>query len=199
MKKCLFIILILISFENSNAQKYELGSEIGYGRTYFSDQLYFGQFFEETDARNITAGINVSFRLDTIALWLTTGFVYQQMRDNGTLLNYLRVPLGFEITPGRKLRFIIGSGLYVRYLFLVSGSVYDKYKDNMHDFQVGLYVDTGVKYQITDTWNIYLKMQGDFDMSTLYTASLWHHGDTEYQDVRTYGYTLNIGCKYKIR
>jgi hypothetical protein len=200
MKKCLFIILVLMSFENSKAQKIELGGEIGYGRTTFSHNLYLKLLSEQTDARNINADVNASFKLGSLDFWLITGVGFKQMRDNGTQLNFLHMPLGFDITPGKKVRFLIGSGLYVRYLFSVSVTESDLYKNFTNDFQFGLYVDTGVKYQVTNNWNIYLKLQGDFDMSALYTASLWHHGDVpEHEDVRSYGYTLNIGCRYMIR
>jgi hypothetical protein len=200
MKKYLFLILILMSFRNSNAQKIEIGVGIGYGRTTFSHNLYLNLLTEQTDARNINSDVNASFKLGSLDFWLNTGFGYQQMRDNGTQLNFLKIPLGFDITPGRRVRFIIGSGLYVRYLFSASVTESDQYKDFANDFQFGLYFDTGVKYQVSNNWNIYLKLQGDSDMSALYTASLWHHGDVpEHEDFRSYGYTLNIGCKYVIR
>jgi hypothetical protein len=189
-----------MSFEISNAQKIELGCEIGYGKTYITDQIYFGQLFETTDIRDITADINASYKLDTIALWLTMGISYQQMWDNNKPMNFLKLPLGIDITPGKKVKFIIGSGVYLRYIFSVPGSAGDDYNHTMHDFQIGLYVDTGVKYQINDTWNIYLKMQADIDLSTLYTeANPNHSGGYDYQDLRTYCYSFNIGCKYVIR
>ena len=122
-----------------------------------------------------------------------------------TLHSYLPIScicsyrLHLDVEPGKKVRFIIGFGFYLSYLFLTSGKVDKDILKSKSDFQQGAFVDVGIKYQIVSTWSIFCKFQLDSDWTTLYKESIPSHQGVEYQIMKSYEYSINLGLKYLIK
>ena len=167
MTKCFAIFFLLFCLPNSYAQHFELGGEFGYGKATFNDGSYYIKLLGEYSENNFNIGMIGSFNPKTSVLFFNTGLFYQQKADNESLLNYFKIPLGVDIEPGKKFRVMIGGGFYLSYLFMTSGSVNPDLASSKSDFQVGAYADMGFKYQIANSWNIFVKMQLDFDLSAL--------------------------------
>lgn len=199
MKRCFVIFFLFFCIQKSYAQHFELGGEFGYGKTTFDDYLYFRDLFGEYSENNLNIGIIASFNPKTTILFFNTGIFYQQKADHESLLNFFKLPLGFDVEPGKKFRVMFGGGFYLSYLFLTSGNVNPDLASSKSDFQVGAYADIGFKYQIVSRWNIFAKMQLDFDLSALYKKSIpQHFGVTEYRSIKSYDYSINIGFNYLI-
>jgi hypothetical protein len=197
MKKWVSIFFLLFCLQNSYAQHFELGGEFGYGKATLNHGSYYRDLFGEYSENNFNIGIIGSFNPKTTVLFFNTGLFYQQKADNESLLNYFKIPLGINIEPGKKFRVMFGGGFYLSYLFLTSGYVNPDLASSKNDFQVGAYADIGFKYQIATSWNIFVKMQLDFDLSALYKQSIpQHYGATVYQNIKSYDYLINIGFNY---
>jgi hypothetical protein len=119
--------------------------------------------------------------------------------DDTYSFNNLRVPLGIQIEPGRKVRYIIGGGVYLNYLFLPKGDINPDFKKTFRDFQFGGFFDTGLKYNFFSCWNIFLLAQVWFDLSPMYMNEIPHHDGTHSTEViRSYDLTFNLGFSYLI-
>jgi hypothetical protein len=168
-----------------NAQRFEAGGALGYGGANYY-----------TGGNNYKIEATASFKLDTLFFWLNSGLVFQRCGDPGPWLNFFKIPIGIDLAPGRKFRFLFGGGLYMSYCFAEQDVVIKLH--SFHAFQIGTYFDTGVKYQITHTWNIFIKMQVDIGLSTLFKNSVPSHFGEEYQNRKGFDYTINFGVKYLI-
>jgi hypothetical protein len=185
VKKYILISVMLLFVQFVNAQRFETGGTLGYGRAYY------------TNGNNYKIEATASFKLDPLFLWLNSGLVFQRCGDPGPWLNFFKVPIGIDLAPGRRFRFLFGGGLYMSYCFAEQDVVIKL--NNFHDLQIGTYFDTGIKYQITNSWNIFIKMQVDIGLSTLYRNSVpTHFGEEEYEKIYGFDYTINFGFKYLI-
>jgi hypothetical protein len=186
MNKCVLLCFLIIAFQDVNAQRFETGGTIGYGRAYY----HIGE-------NNYNIEATASIRIDTIFLWLNSGLVYQRRGNPGPWLNFIKIPIGIDLTPGRKLRFLFGGGLYGSYCFAEQDVVSKLH--NFQNFQIGTYFDTGIKYQLTHSYNIFIKAQADIDLSKLYENSIpSHFGEEDYEKVKAFAFTINFGFKYVI-
>lgn len=186
MKKYILLCFLFLAFKNVNAQKFETGGTIGYGRAYY-----------HISENNYNIEATASIKLDTIFLWLNSGLVFQRRGNPGPWLNFIKLPVGIDLAPGRRLRYVFGGGLYMSYCFAEQDEIEKLH--NFQNFQIGTYFDLGLKYQITHSWNIFIKAQADIDLSTLYENSIpSHFGEEEYENVKSFAFTINFGFKYLI-
>jgi hypothetical protein len=199
MKKLILIFFLFFGFQNSFAQLFELGGEVGFGKTTFDDYLYFSDLFGKYSDNQFNIGIIGSFNPNHSVLFFNTGLFYQRKEDYESSLNYFKIPLGLNIEPGKKFRVIFGGGFYLGCLFMTAGSVDPDLASSKNDFQIGSYADVGFKYHLVNSWNIFVKMQLDIDLTTLYKKTVpTHFGGNEYQNIRSFDYSINLGFNYLI-
>lgn len=199
MRKLVLIISISCFSFLSHSQNLEIGGVVGYGKSVFNDHLDFEQLFSPTTYDNCKLGFVVSLKPNVTSLVFNSGILYQRKGNNEFSLNFIKIPIGLDVEPGKTIRFIIGGGFYFSYLFLASGTLDPDIKNSKSDFQFGSYIDLGMKYKIASNWSIYCKFQLDFDLSMLYKERIpSHQQDISYQGMRSYDYTINLGFNYLI-
>jgi hypothetical protein len=176
-----------------------VGADLGYGKTCFDEYFFFDELFGDYTYNNLRLGLTASLNPHQSVLFLNTGLSYQRIGNKGNALNFLQIPFGFDIAPGRKLKFFFGGGGFVSYLFLLTGTIDPDINRSKRDFQIGLYMDVGFRYQINNNWSVIAKMQMDFDCSTLYKESIPDHFGGYYYEVRhSYDYSVDVGFRYLI-
>lgn len=199
MKRLIYILLFSLTISRSFAQSLEVGGEIGYGSTYINDNIVFKEFFGSNALTNITGGVNIAFNPKKTIVFINSGIIYILKGNNNYSFNNIRVPLGIKIEPGRRGKFIIGGGIYLNYLFKPSGNVSPDFLDTKREFQFGGYFNTGAKYQFLEHWNVFLVVQINFDLSTLYFDVNPHHDGTHTNSpIHSYDVCCRIGCSYSI-
>ena len=169
MKQILIFILtigasILFSL-HLNAQKSEVCIHVGYGNAtfdynatkfIFTDYKDFGQFYSiglryyrtpKGDMLSFNTGLDYDRRIEVFYNSFTAKF------------GYLRIPLGLDLTIGKKFQFIAGGGGSASYL--ISHSDISKY---LNRFQLGVYFNLGIAYQIAEKYHISLIYKRTLDM-----------------------------------
>lgn len=199
IKSTVLILLLLLGYQPTNAQHMEVGAEIGYGRTDVNDHSNLKQLFDPGAANNQKLGILVSIKPKPTGLVFHSGLIYQHESKGDHGLNFISTPVGCGFEPGKKLRAIIGSGFYLRYLFLTTGTSDAEFEATKKDFQLGYFLDFGFRYQIRTAWSVFIKLQLDFDLTPLYKYSIpTHSGNEAYQNMRSHSYSIDLGFKYMI-
>lgn len=198
--KVLIPVLFLLSISgNLYAQNFEFSGEFGYGSTYLDDHISFKEFFGQSSVTNLGGGIYFAYNPGKTCIFLTSGIKYILKGDRICSFNNLRIPLGIKIEPGRKVRYIIGGGVYLNYLFYTKGNIDPDVKNTFRDFQFGGFFETGLKYNFYSCWNIFLLAQIWFDLSPMYMNEIPFHGGTHGTEaIRSYDLTFNLGCSYMI-
>jgi hypothetical protein len=198
MKRLLTLTTFLIVIQLAGAQSFELGGEVGYGKSVSGEKLEFLYLFGNSSVNNLRAGIDFSIKPDNTVLVFNTGILFQRKGDAGPSLNYFKIPAGITVEPGRRVRFIIGGGLFVSYLFMKSPSIQEN-GTSFSDFQLGGFLNTGIKYYISKLSCLYLQFQTDFDLTTLYRDPIPNHAGSDiYSNMRSYDYAIILGFRYSI-
>ena len=199
MKNVIKLIFLFLFIQSLNAQSFEIGGEAGYGKTTFDDKIRVSNLFGNSAGNNIICGLTCTLKPKITDLTFNTGLFYQR-KGNSPVFEFFKIPLGINVEPGKKVKFLIGGGLYMSYLFMISGSPDPEINSSKYDFLLGLCLRSGIKYQITTQWNIYLQLQVDFDLTPTYRESIPNQlGGSNYQDIRAYDYTINFGFKYLLK
>ena len=199
MKIVIPAAIVFFMWQGVMAQTFELGGQIGYGKNYHDDYLNFRALFGNNTENAYSIGLTGSYIPKQSIIEITTGLVYQNNVFQSSNLNYFRIPIGVDFVFGNKLNFVIGGGIYLSYLFLESGSVTEEFNETKHDFQIGYYFDSGVKYKINEKLSLFLIMKVDGDISPLYQSQIPTHDGTEnYENIRSYDYQLLVGFKHLI-
>ena len=200
MNRFLIIIVLLLVYPDSKAQNLELGGEFGYGFAILNDHFIVPDLSGNHPGNNYYLSFIFSLKPNIHSLSFNTGLKYQYKGNRYFGLNYFKIPFGVNAEPGRKLKFLIGIGVYTSYLFMFSGFPDSDLKRSHSDFQFGLYIGSGLKYNINKLWSTFFQLQIDFDVTPLYKESIpSHFGYTRYQNIHGYDYTINFGFKYLIQ
>jgi len=199
MRRFIPVFIFLSISGHLYAQNFEFSGEFGYGSTYINTNISFKDFFGHSSINNFGGGIYFAYNPGKTCIFLTSGIKYLLKGDNTYSFNNFRIPLGFHAEPGRKVKYIIGGGVYLNYLFLPKGDINPDFKKTFRDFQFGGFVDTGLKYNFFSCWNIFLLAQVWFDLSPMYTNEfIFHDGTHGTEVIRSYDLTLNLGFSYLI-
>lgn len=198
MYKLLTIVIIILSVQNLNAQKFDLGGELGYGRAISITGFEFDELFGVSGVNNLRVGINSSMKLPDSILRLSSGLNYNHIWDNEASMNIIKIPMGVEGALGGKSKFILGGGFNVSYLFLMSGNISNDFKETKRDFQFGYYLNSSYRFYLNNKWYLFLKLQWEMGLTKLYEDSYPCHFGGCYENAYLIEYSLSLGFKYKI-
>lgn len=198
MKKSTILFLLLFLGLLGYTQNFEIGAEMGYGKTGIEDPIRIGEIFYFPEDLSFKSGINIAYNPKKTFLFITSGLFYQLRETSGTFLHFMRLPLGVIVEPGNKVKFLIGAGVYLNYFFNASGKENFDISGSKRDFQVGVYIAPGIKYRIVPKWWLFIKIQLDIDLTTLYIDVSSHKGNKSYSYERAKDLTFNLGFTYII-
>ena len=156
MKTLVFFLLLFFSFQVCFSQKVEVGGDIGYANSPFSSSGFIANGFQLSALTN--------FYPNHAIFYFNTGLAYQK-EDNW---NFIKIPLGLVLSPGRKVKFLIGLGLYANFVILQSKfySKYDVIAKN--DVVLDAYFLLGSSFNFEKNWSIFIKSQVETGLTTLY-------------------------------
>ena len=172
------------------AQNFEVGAEFSYGKTSIDKDKSYKNIFEEGPLNNFNFGFSASSNPHKSVLFVNSGLLYHRVYDQKNSFNFIKLPIGLDLAFGKRLKLFFGGGAYLNWLFLTRWHYYNG-PPELHDLQIGLYCDLGLRYQIDRNWSINLKIRMEFDQSILYSLF-------EQYDYYTYDYGVVIGFKYLI-
>jgi hypothetical protein len=171
-----FLFLVLTSF----SQKLEVGGIIGYGVNMSNKTSH------NTDG--IQSLLLTNYFPSYRAFSIHTGIGYQKQTD----WTFITVPIGFVCSPGKKAKFLFGSGLEGSYVFL-DPKYYDKYMIiSRSDFVLTYYLNIGMSVTVENNWNIFMLIQGEKNITFLYSTRYY-----SYQE-RMFILSFNLGISYSI-
>lgn len=199
MKKFITLIFLLILIENLTAQNFEIGGEVGIGKSSFLNQTGSKSLFGRSPMNNFTGGVTCSIKVRIPDFAINTGILYQH-RVSFVVFDFIKMPIGFLVETGKKAQFQIGGGAYISHLCNTSGSTDPDFKDLTYDFLAGVYLKSGARYRISRHLSIYLHIQFDYDVTPTYKEPIFDHwGHTYYQNIRAYDYSFSFGLRYIIQ
>jgi len=118
MKKYFTVVSFLFLFQGLTDQNFEVGGQYGLGTVAYAGIFYLPNFNGGFTERFLNLGFNASFNPKNSVTYLTSGLFYQlKEKPSGNLQN-VKIPLGVEFAPGKRVRFLIGFGGYCNNLFL---------------------------------------------------------------------------------
>jgi len=201
IKPCIFIIML--SFQSLYAQKHEFGTDIGYGTFYadthnvsfkelYGNDLKLGSYYEIGFIYHFTP-IHAPFKLQS-------GVNYAYRKEDNMALNNLRIPLLLNFYLGKKIQFIFGAGLYFNYLFSYNvTNPYSDLPDTKHLFQLGVLANTGIGYQISSKYRVFINYQINNDITNIYIERYGYKtGPRNNEGIRGYDNFISIGVLYKL-
>jgi hypothetical protein len=189
MYKIIGILTMVLTSHYLLAQNIEVGAEFSYGKTSIDEGHTFENIFEEGPLNNINLGFSVSSNPHKSVLFINSGMLYHRVYDEKNSFNFIKLPIGMDLVFGKKLKLFFGGGAYLNWLFLTRWNYYAP--PDLHNFQLGLYCDLGLRYQVDRFWSILLKFRMEFDQTLLYSLF-------EDYDYWTHDYGVVIGFKYLI-
>jgi hypothetical protein len=173
------------------SQNIEVGAEFSYGKSSLHNDPIFENIFEEGPLNNFNLGFSVSSNPHKSVLFLNSSILYHRVYDEKNSFNFIKLPLGMDLAFGKKLKVLFGGGGYLNWLFLTRWNYYNGDPD-IHNFQIGLYGNLGLKYQVNRYWSVLLKIRLESDQCIIY--SLWDD-----YDYYLYDFGVVLGFKYLLQ
>jgi hypothetical protein len=201
MKILLLSSLILLTGKLF-AQNHEIGIELGAGQIIIDENSTFfipPLLEEENKFRRV--GVNYSYSPDSAGFSLKSGVMFDQRNSNGTVFNYLRIPVGIEFHPGNKIQLILGLGFYGSVLLSITDptTYYAYHSDEFNEFQIGGNYSGGIGFQLSKKINLSFQYQKNFDIMRMYEEDRSSPGGLPYTiKIRGFEGFLKLGFKYKI-
>ena len=201
MRFKIYTCFLLFLVSPAIGQNFEIGAELGYGRTSNLDGVF--SISNNKKVNNCLIGLDFNF-IPRNLFSVTSKIIYSKNFINSKSIDFVKVPLGIEILLGRKIRCTIGSGFIFSTIINYSKSITDtNFKTNHSDFQFGGFFNTGIKINFASSWNIFIKGQVEFDLIPFYSYDFKYNVNgnemTEHAYLRTYGLTINAGVTYKLK
>ena len=197
-KQTILLFLILIIPVLTFSQKVGLGGEISYGRSYGLKDFFYPVTQQSVDDYKI--GVVTSVLSRDSAFSLNTGILFNRKGILNKSVNYIKIPVGVDHLVGNKVQGLIGAGLYVGYLTSVIGIYPPEILTYPTDFQLGGFIEAGMNFKLSPVWALYWKGQAEMDFTTLYKeVTIDHSGQKTISLKRSYGYSVQVGIKYRFR
>lgn len=183
-------------------QRLTVGVETGYGKTNYLDEVLSANHNQKVN--NYRIGMSFSFFPRTHFAAISK-VMFQTKGIHSKSLSFLQVPFGIEVQPGRKIRGLIGAGIYPSILLNYSRNIQDtNFLQHHSDLQLGVYVDLGIIAQLSQVLSIFLMYHVEGDITSLYSYPVKYYFPETNNYIsdqisnRTYGYSFNVGIYYTI-
>jgi len=200
MKQEILISCFMVITCLASSQVIEVGFEAGYGIIYDITEVFNPMTPRSVD--NCLTGFSFAFYPQpSYSYAITADIIYQRNGLDGQSIHFLKVPFGINAIPGKNVQGIFGAGFFVTWLMDYSKTITNYDFINHHsDFQLGGYLEAGMKIQLTQLWSILIKGNFELEYTTLYKELLPDHsGGTHVGYEKGYGFSVMIGCRYKFK
>lgn len=186
MKRLLFIVLLTPILLIGQTKK--IGIEAGYGTTEFNRN---GSGF-------MLLGVSYNFTPENAPFYFYVGTNISLNSDYSFYYSRLRIPIGFNFNIGRKVKFILGGGLFPNCVVahnLPENSSIEK----IYRFQIGAAGQIGISVSITPFIDLTLSFQKNQDLSPIFLAPIYSPGGVSYQE-KTYSTDqfLKLGVQFPL-
>jgi hypothetical protein len=185
MKQTFILFVFFLSFL-SFSQSREIGLDVGYWN------------WREYETHFSRIGIKYFYSPKKAFFKLKTGLTFDNVRETKSHLNFIRIPIGIDVTFGKKMQPIIGFSLLNS--FWLNPNAANDNVVNKYIFQFVANPCVGVAYQINTKYNLGLTYQYNFDIVPLYfyeASGISGHHYTEGK-YNSYGF-FNLCFRYKLR
>ncbi|NVO12278.1 MAG: hypothetical protein HXX16_20140 [Bacteroidales bacterium] len=201
MKKLivLFISIFLILLSNVNAQNFQIGPELKFGRIGLQNSYPHPsiiKLFDNSFADYNSIGIIGSYRPHSSIFSFKTGIIYSHIGNNNPPDEYnklviIQIPIGCDIKFGKKLFLFVGAGIDINYLL-------PQKKETLvfPDFQLGLYAELGIGYELNKKWSFELKHSMASDITKLYKTEYQLQNGLSNEKIYSTSADLGISIKY---
>jgi len=149
-----------VSFSGSSfAQKTEISFELGGGNTTVSNQFDLVYPFKKYYDGFYQAGVKYTYTHAVYPISLYSGItIDKRVLSHSSSDYYLKIPLGFHVYYGNKLKFHIGGGLN-----LGSGD----YQSSFNRITLGLFVNAGPSLQLSEKYRLMISCQLNSDVTPM--------------------------------
>jgi hypothetical protein len=190
MRTAIYFIISMLLALNLAAQKFEVGFEGGYGQTSLDIGPSISNAFMNVPAGTLYLGVPFTTNTGRNSMTINSGLYYQQIKNECGAIRFLKVPVGVGFSPGKRMQFPIGFGIYMRYTLSTSGDCYEVNREEAK-LRPSFFLDMGLKYLLTDEWLITLRGELNIDIAAFYVYS------NEY-NYSLNGYAVLLGTRYRI-
>lgn len=204
-KGLIFIVLIVTSVSlRLQAQFSEIGLNTGYGSTTVDkySTIFVLPFSSDSEYANyFRFGFCYYYTPKNAIFTLKTGLDYDLKWKNDIRLNYFSLPLGLDFNFGKKVQFILGGGLFLRYLISFNGTSNNSdFKNSYSRFQLGWFANTGIGVQVSKQYNLSIKYQYSADITKMYEDKRTSPGGSPYElEAKSYDGFIILCLKYKLK
>ena len=184
MKQTFLLFVVFLSFL-SFSQSREIGLDVGYGFGY-RDPGFFSRI-----------GIKYFYTPNKAIFKFKTGLTFDNVRKTKSHLNFIRIPIGLDVTFGKKIQPIIGFSLLNS--FWLNPNAANDNVVNKYIFQFVANPCVGIAYQINTKYNLSLTYEYMVDLTPLYTFRNSSISGVAWVEEKytSYGF-LNLCLRYKI-
>jgi len=197
MKRLSILILCLFVAMAGKAQKHEVGVNLGYGKGFQLSNINNPHYWQGI-LNCVKFDLNYSF-IPGKHFAVVTGLYYQGEGSGNSYVNFIGVPIGIDILAGNKVQGVFGIGFNITYLAGSSGDGFNTEMENFHsDFQLGIYLEAGLKINLGKHSGILIKTMFDSDLTPLYWESNPSHSDAVSKSSILYSdVILSLGYRYR--
>lgn len=196
------LIILIFIIRPLYAQKNEIALVLGYGQTEIEKYgRPFENPFKNVYANNVEFGLGYYYTPKNSLFSISSGLNYVLRGNSDMKLNYLRIPIGLDLSFGNKFKFIVGGGIYGSALLWHSGfSSNSAFNETKRTIQFGWYGNIGLSMQITQNYCLELLFRHYSDITRMYEYNGMSPGGAFYtRDYKGYDATIRVCLKYTIK
>ncbi len=190
VKRAFLIVVSFLFIGPAFSQSTSIGGSIAYGGSYIdylpSFRKLFGSAFE-----NVEIGALVSYRPKDEDFLVNSGITYLVISTPTFKLDFLKIPLNWDLVIGKKYQVLFGLGIYGKALTHQS-------ENEFYDFstyQFGYNVNFGLGFNFNEKHSIFVSFRKDNDLSKLYSEETPSHFGAGYDD-NYYLHSYNVNLCY---
>lgn len=196
------LIILIFIIRPLYAQKKEFGLSLGYGKTEVEyDGRPFMHPFSNVNSNFVEFGLGFYYTPINSVFSVSSGLNYIYRGNSDIKLNYLRTPVGLDLSFGKKFNFKVGGGIYGSILIWDSGVSLDSdFHETKKTIQFGWYGNVGFGIQITQIYSLEILFRQYSDITKMYEYHRMSPGGSPYSlDQKGYDGLIRVCLKYNIK
>ena len=198
MRKVFLFVIFIRFLSDLQSQNFEIGFNPGFGKTYGIQEVFLSS--SNIGVNKYLMGLNAAYLIPNSNFVHNMGIYYQINNKNSLSVNFLQIPIGFELDQGKMVQAILGAGWILSYLTNYSSEVVDDFKNHHTDFQLGGYLDLGLRIHFSEFFNVLVKGRLESFFTPVYKESIpYHFGNTSFSNHLASGFLVMAGVNYAIK
>jgi hypothetical protein len=188
MKRILFFLSVMLMPSCIYAQYFGHGVEAG------------GFFINNSNA--VKLSYFITYRPGRSIFGINSEVAYQWNMESKTNVHQLKIPVGFDFAFGqRKFRVLLGGGAIGGFTLYNSLMKENSREFKNKDFNLELYIDLKLRYQINNKMCIFTRMELDAFSTPVYVREVYvgNHYYERWEGVCLNNSFFDIGFGYKLR